>query len=67
MSKNNLKQLSTYLPEDSILYQMIMSECKDTGQGVSAILKLALSERYDEQLREWRTHQFQPDEVPAVV
>ena len=63
MSKDNLKQLSTYLPEDSTLYQAVMSECKHTGQGVSAILRLALSEHYERQLEQYRAHQLDPAPV----
>lgn len=66
MSKESLKQLSTYLPEDSALYQAVMSECKHTGQGVSAILRLALSEHYERQLEQYRAHQLEPDQVPAA-
>ena len=66
MSGNNRKQLSTYLPEDSTLYQMVMSECKHTGQGVSAIIKLALSAYFDQQLKTWRARQFADDQVPIT-
>jgi len=66
MSKETMKQLSTYLPEDSTLYQAVMSECKHTGQGVSAILRLALTEHYERQLEQYRAQQFAPDQVPAT-
>jgi len=66
MSKDTMKQLSTYLPEDSTLYQAVMSECKHTGQGVSAILRLALSEHYEHQLEQYRARQFAPDQVSAT-
>ena len=66
MSKDTMKQLSTYLSEDSTLYQAVMNECKHTGQGVSAILRLALTEHYERQLEQYRAHQFAPGQVPAT-
>ena len=66
MNEDRIKQLSTYLPEDSTLYQAVMSECKQTGQGVSAILRQALAERYERQLEQARTRQFVGSEVPIT-
>jgi len=68
MNEEKIKQLSTYLPEDSTLYQAVMSECKHTGNGVSTILRLALSDRYERQLEQARARQpYSPVcEVPAT-
>lgn len=65
-SQDSLKQLSTYLRESDDLYQAIIAEAKNTGLSISDILRLALIERQERKMADYRARGFQPDQVPAT-
>ena len=60
---NNLKQLSAYVDESDPLYQAVQAEAKDKAVSVSTVIKWALMDRYEHQVKHLR--QF-ADGVPAT-